>query len=93
MHIREQIIEYLGQKGFSMEELPNEDMVFVGYWVFPELAGQLSNGRRRIEIRMCPIGRWLEKLDGWGKPEKCIELRSFWESGAEAAIKELLKGK
>lgn len=37
--------------------------------------GALSDGTRLITLRLDETGRWLERLDGWGKVERSVDLR------------------
>lgn len=53
-----------------------------------EEAGALSDGRRVVRLVICPKGRWLERVDGWGKVEREVDLRDYTD--AKAAIKAVL---
>lgn len=78
-------------KGFKAFEQDNGDTHYKGVMVFPELAGQLSNGLRNVTISICKRGRYIGRLDGWGKIEKDIDLRTFWNNEAEDVLVELFK--
>lgn len=53
-------------------------------------AGTLSSGARVMSVRMDVTGRWLERVDGWGKVEKGIDLREFWDHPATVALASVL---
>lgn len=89
-HIKYRIEKYLIDNGFNVKISENNDQVFTGYIKFDHLAGSLSDGTRKVTIVMNETGRWLERHDGWGKSEKCLDLRNYWSKDASEAINDLL---
>ena len=57
---------------------------------FPELTGTVSDGTRRVELRVDPTGRYMEALDGWGLVITDIDLRGYVERPASEAVTDLL---
>lgn len=51
-------------------------------------AGTVSNGARVVTLRIDQTGRWLERVDGWGKVERDVDLRRF--DDAATAIQAVL---
>ena len=88
-HISEQVaheLKILGwlvahdEQGFVAQKMIN------GY----EATGQLSNGTRLVTLEIDSTGRWLSRVDGWGKVIKDVDLRNFPDE-PQGAIDEVLK--
>lgn len=47
-------------------------------------AGTVSNGARVVTLTICPFGRWLGRVDGWGKVEREIDLRDYADRPGDA---------
>lgn len=90
LHIQDRIEQYLTSIGFKFKFADNGDQVFTSWRKFDHLAGNLTNGERLVTIVMDETGRWLERHDGWGKAEKCLDLRNYWSKEASEAIEDLL---
>lgn len=52
-------------------------------------AGTISDGTRLVRLTICPAGRYLERVDGWGNVEKDVDLR-VWKNDPEGAIRRVL---
>lgn len=61
------------------------EKVIVGW---AEGGGMVPDGRRRVRLVLDGLGRWFERVDGWGKVEKDVDLREF--DNAAAAIAAIL---
>lgn len=86
MHISEKIAEFLVSQGWFSEGPRAFSKVIVGF----APAGTIGDGSRNVLLRLCPIGRYLERFDrGLGKVVKDVDLRNYSED-AEGAIKEVL---
>lgn len=89
-HIQDRIEEYLLSNGYNVKTAENGDQVFQSWRKFDDLAGNLTNGERLVTIVMDETGRWLERHNGWGVSEKCLDLRNYWTRDASEAIFDLL---
>lgn len=90
MHISEKIAQYLIENKFAVSTAENRDTVFKSFRKFDHLAGNMTDGTRLVTIAMDDTGRWLERHDGWGRSEKCVDLRNYWEKEAIDAINDLM---
>lgn len=86
MHISEQVHVALCKQGFEFSLASGEFSKLIEGFA---AAGQFSNGRRVVRVRMDDTGRWLERVDGWGKVERDVDLRNFPDQ-PEAAIAAVL---
>lgn len=50
-----------------------------------EAGALVPDGRRVLFVQICERGRWFERVDGWGKVEKDVDLREFEEAAAAIA--------
>ena len=82
--------QYLTDLGFHKSRVDG-GKTYQGTMEFPELAGQLSAGRRRVTITLCPRERYLSRLDGWGTVIKDLDLRNYENQEATQILVDLFK--
>lgn len=68
MHIFEQVAAELQVQGFSR---------YAGWQFRKSVPTGGEIGRTTLIVQMDDTGRWLERVDGWGKVEKDVDLRNF----------------
>lgn len=79
MHIFEQVAAELNAQGFAR---------FPGFSFRKTVPTGGQIGRTTLTVQMDDTGRWLERVNGWGKVEKDVDLRDFASDpkGAIAAV-------
>ena len=73
MHLSDYIAATLLEFGWKAEA-PNLFAKRLLYFAEP---GALSPGHRVVRLRLDDAGRWLERVDGWGNVDQCIDLRGY----------------
>jgi hypothetical protein len=72
-HISEQVAETLTASQWTALEAGAFTKRLDAY----EEAGTVSNGARQVTLTIDESGRWLARLDGWGKVARDVDLREF----------------
>ena len=73
MHISDKILAELLRTGWRHKAKDTFTKRIEGY----AEAGTVSNGARIVTLEMDATGRWLSRVDGWGKVEKDADLRNY----------------
>jgi hypothetical protein len=83
-HISDDVRAELAAAGFTLN---------AGTWsrlvANVEEAGQLGDGARVVNLRICDAGRWFEAVDGWGVVIKDCDLRDY-ANNPRGAIRHLV---
>lgn len=80
MHISDQVAQALLNDDWVWDGDLNGSLYeakFTKVITFPELAGTISDGTRLVTLTICERGRYLSRVDGWGKVELDVDLRDF----------------
>lgn len=76
MHISEQVIQALLNDGWKGATAANGSFLRKRVKNFAP-TGTVSNGTRNVTLTIDSTGRWLARIDGWGKTERDIDLRRY----------------
>lgn len=93
-HISLKINRYFLENDWTLAYHPKGEVQARKTIQFDILNDGSFGGKRNVEIEMCSAGRWLQVIDGWGRPIADVDLReyaSYGDLAAEKAVNDLLR--
>jgi hypothetical protein len=85
-HISEKVVAALLADGWVLNARGGGVERYQKRIVGAESGGAMvPDGARVVNVQICAIGRWFERVDGWGKIEKDVDLRNFDNPAAAIA--------